>query len=116
MGTNFYLRDTPACTHCSRGPDRGRHIGKSSGGWVFTLRIYPDAVPPIRDLADWIPLFDLGVVNEYGEDISAVEMLRTITERAAWCAQGRALKRHALDDFCIAHGQGTYDLCVGEFS
>ena len=125
MGTNFYLRGKPACPHCSRGPDRGLHIGKSSGSWVFTLRVYPDGdyrlddagiTEPIRDLEDWILLFDRGVVNEYDEDISAAEMLRTITERTSWAKVGRPLLRHSIDGFCIAHGKGTWDLCVGEFS
>jgi hypothetical protein len=40
MGTNYYLKGTPSCDHCGRGGDeRGAHIGKSSGGWVFSLRV-----------------------------------------------------------------------------
>lgn len=126
MGTNFYLRGKPHCPHCSRGPDRGPHIGKSSGGWVFTLRVYPDGdyrldeagiTEPIHDLEDWLPLFErFGVVNEYDEDISPDEMRMTIAERTAWTATGYELRRHPVDGFCIAHGKGTWDLCVGEFS
>jgi hypothetical protein len=30
-------------------------FGKSSGGWTFSLHVYPE--DGIKDLADWIPLF-----------------------------------------------------------
>lgn len=36
MGVNYYVCDPKA-------PDRyGMHIGKSSGGWCFALRVYPE--------------------------------------------------------------------------
>jgi hypothetical protein len=121
MGTNFFLRAKPACDHCGRGPDKGLHIGKSSGGWCFALHVYPDGErdgePAPRDLAEWVLRFADGIVNEYGDDISAEEMLRTITERTAWTAAGHVLRRHDIDwDHCIGHGDGSYDLMIGWFS
>lgn len=57
-----------------------------------------------------------GIVNEYGDDVSPEEMIRTITERAAWTAAGHVLRRHDIDgQHCIGHGEGIYDLMVGWF-
>jgi hypothetical protein len=119
MSTNFYLRALPACAHCGRGPDRGLHIGKLSAGWCFALRVYPRGEhygdPAPRNLAEWIPRFAQGVINEYGETVTADEMVATITRRQP--QGGTALHRHAAHPaYCLGPGDGPYDLMIGEFT
>lgn len=137
MGTNFYLYKD-VCSHCGRGDDP-KHIGKSSGGWTFALHVYPEE--GIKDLSDWIPLFkdpDHTIKNEYGERLTADEMKAVITERS-WKASTKVpegydswkhfhdsnyselgpngLMRAKIDhQRVIGHGEGTWDLMVGEFS
>jgi hypothetical protein len=138
MGTNFYLHRN-VCGHCGRG-DEPKHIGKSSGGWTFSLHVYPEE--GIRDLDDWIPLFedvkDNAIKNEYGEKLTASEMQAEIAQRnwktdvkipygyVDWeefhrksCSEPGpcGLTRAKIDgQRCIGHGRGTWDLMVGEFS
>ncbi len=129
MGTNYYLhRDI--CPHCGRGDER-LHIGKSSAGWCFSLHV--DADEGINSLDDWKALWSAPhtkIVDEYGREHSCDQMLETILERA-WPQRERSLEyyaanqaepgpnnlmRHAINRFCVGHGEGTYDLIVGEFS
>ena len=80
MGTNYYLIEQPPCIRCGREYE-ARHIGKSSAGWVFALRIYPDE--GINTLEDWKPLLEKGVIkNEYDEVIPFNVMLDAITMRS----------------------------------
>ena len=110
MGTNYYLHKD-ACDTCNRSADE-IHIGKSSGGWVFTLRI--DNELGLLSLADWKRKFNDGkILDEYGEEQSPDEMMDIITNRKSWT--GEPLRRHEIDSFCVAHGKGTWDLCKGEF-
>lgn len=80
------------CPCCAQADREWLHIGKSSGGWCFSLRVYPAlhgdmtahnlGIDPIENLDDWIPLFErYGVINEYGEEIDTDVMLR---KRRAW--------------------------------
>jgi hypothetical protein len=130
MGTNYYCK--------IKGEEK--HIGKSSGGWVFALHVYPDE--GILNLSDWLP--DLSVEpieDEYGTPISYDEMVKIITERK-WNKpfDGRDWKlgsyknesdfhqknyslrgpnnllRHRIGSYCIGHGKGTWDCMVGDFS
>jgi len=41
MGTNYYLQGK-VCVHCGVADGGPLHIGKSSAGWNFGLRIYPE--------------------------------------------------------------------------
>ena len=74
MGTNYYLVT-----------EEGRkHIGKSSGGWCFSLHVYPEE--DINDLQDWIPFWnqltpDKHIEDEYGAIITGEGMLIIICER-----------------------------------
>jgi hypothetical protein len=54
MGTNYYLtEERNRCEHCGRADVINRwHIGKSSGGWAFKLRIHPS--DGIKNLEDWV--------------------------------------------------------------
>ncbi len=143
MGTNYYLhRDV--CPQCGRG-DEPLHIGKSSAGWCFSLHVcYPDnlgeeEVP--ADLDGWKKLWEAdGVVlkDEYGKAITPAGMLAVITKRSfrafehspigyrSWesfhnqnhsVPGPNGLVRHRIEEgHCIAHGEGTYDCVVDEFS
>lgn len=115
MGTNFYLQ-YGACVECGR--PRQLHIGKSSFGWCFGLHI--DPMEGIYGLEDWEALFQQSrytIVDEYGKHIEPGDMLEIITKRSDRYARPEGLFRHEIDDrFCIGHGEGTWDLLVGEFS
>jgi hypothetical protein len=138
MGTNYYLETKPPCTECGRGYER-KHIGKSSGGWCFALHVEPDA--GINDLDDWRRLWSepgARIFDEYEREVTLGDMLLTITERVArndfgakpysypswktFHAQNHSqagpngLLRHQIGPHCLAHGSGTWDLILGEFS
>ena len=58
MGTNYYIKPDE-CEHCGRS-DEPIHIGKSSIGWQFLFKAYPDehyecehVGGPIVSAADW---------------------------------------------------------------
>ncbi len=76
MGTNFYF-------YSAGGNDEmPTHIGKSNGGWVFALRIYPEN--GINDLNDWVRFFDAEegrIFDVYHREIPVPEMISTITNR-----------------------------------
>lgn len=133
MGTNYYLYDEPPCKECGR-PYEPKHIGKSSAGWCFSLHVIPEE--GINDLNDWQKLWGQeGVVieDEYGRIVSVHEMQSEIRARGIsdtpshegkrWLAENSAengpngLVRHRIDGkHCIGHGNGTWDLIIGEFS
>ena len=113
MGTNFYLV-RECCEHCGRGGDR-IHIGKSSAGWVFSLRTHSDE--GIKSLDDWEKQWsqpNTRIMDEYGDVVPIADLRRRILERK-WDGPG-GLRRHPIDGFCVAHGDGTYDLMHGDFS
>lgn len=137
MGTNYYLRQPP-CSQCSH-VSAELHIGKSSAGWNFGLRIYPkiDGKPnallklwgtdEICELDDWRPLFDrFPIVDEYERPVTVNDMITTITERSH--PHGFASRLTAGPELMGPHhdptrvgkdtfaGKGTYDLCNYEFS
>lgn len=146
MGTNYYWRaEDTTCPHCQRrDPDEVRlHIGKSSGGWCFSLHVDPKE--GITSLEDWIEKFKTGLIeDEYEESVSPDEMLTIITNRAGMIPFDERdwhrifpfgyadeadfhrknssergpnnLLRHKIGRYCIGHGEGTWDLMVGEFS
>jgi hypothetical protein len=97
------------------------HIGKSSGGWCFSLHVMPQH--GISNLGDWKVLVDRLIAggwrieDEYRE-IIALDELWKIVGRVDWERQdGRPLKRHMVDEtHCIGHGEGLYDYIIGEFS
>lgn len=132
MGTNYYIiKDV--CPHCGRGGDR-LHIGKSSYGWHFSLHVIPEE--GLTSLVDWKKYFmdhpKDQIRDEYGQNITAEEMMKIITERSwtgkgefrtfYWYQQNHAepglngLVRHMVDNWhCIGHGEGTWDYIIGEF-
>ena len=130
MGTNYYLRGK-ACAHCGRG-DEDKYIGKSSGGWHFTLHVEPEN--GINTLDDWKALFakpETKIVDEYERELSVEQMIKVITDRSwdrpnDWSKEEyeqnhaepglKGLARHKIDGHCIANGKGTWDCVVGDFS
>lgn len=138
MGTNYYLK-TQVCPHCKRAKDT-LHIGKSSAGWCFGLCLHPDH--GVNSLDDWQKLFnaaDSAIEDDYGEELTPDNMLGIITKRGrkdiGWSAAPmgyeswdaffarndaekgpNGLLRHSVGRLCVAHGDGTWDYLVGEFS
>jgi hypothetical protein len=134
MGTNYYTEECQ-CDHCGRGGKR-LHIGKSSAGWVFALHVVPES--GLNDLGDWERFWEgKTIVDEYGQDIEASEMINIITNRSGGKKESapygykdwssfhlenssepgpRNLLRHQINEGCIGHGRGTWDLIIGEFS
>lgn len=132
MGTNYYLHKQtfPACECCGRPAEVERlHIGKSSGGWCFLLHVEPEE--GIHDLLDWVALWRSPgalIRDEYGRETSPEKMLCTIVSRGGEIGASvplirgggepgpRGLFRTPIAGTCIGHGEGTWDLKVGEFS
>lgn len=131
MGTNYYLESTPPCECCKRAYP-ALHIGKSSGGWCFSLHV--DQSNNLNSLADWVALWSVPgavILDEYGRTLTPDEMFNVITKRKGWYPSGpdgfawsanhaelgpNGLVRHQIGQYCIGHGEGTWDLIPGEFS
>lgn len=141
MGTNFYtvkkskvdanlqLEQVEGCTDIL-------HIGKSSFGWCFALRVHPEI--GIVDLGSWSPwLVDSSrvIVDENCNEIDFMDLYKTITDRKrilpenfldvrspTWYSRNFAepgpngLTRTILGGMCIGHGDGPFDIFVGDFS
>lgn len=142
MGTNFYWHneERPACECCHRPfVTETIHIGKSSVGWCFSLHVTDE----IKSLDDWKEIWASKsgfIKNEYDEIISVEEMLNIITNRKginnfskefsnnyynSWSHFHRTntsepgpngLLRHVVNEHCIGHGDGTWDLIYSSFS
>ena len=142
MGTNFYLYVPGGLVGAGdheRGPflDDGNdgagvpafyemHIGKSSAGWKFALRLYDGleedsrGVEPPKELRRdppkrlrrWLELFSIDravIVDEYGDRWSVDRLVKNITQRSHPCG----LWSH--DDAIEVDG-ATYDLVRRDFS
>lgn len=115
MGTNYYVR-YPACPHCGR-RDEDRHIGKSSAGWKFSLRVYPEE--GVNNLEDWRREWEKGeIINEYDEPVAVEKLLQSILERSH--PRGLLSLAEHNDERpygpMAQYGGPTYDLCDYEFS
>lgn len=142
MGTNYYTVKVYRCEACGHGivsDDKERHIGKSSAGWCFSLRVYPE--DDINTLDDWKVILKRSCIqDEYGSTIPYEEMFKIITQRSSpntfdkppcgvtpsitWEEFHRSnqsqfgpngLLRHRTGDHCVGHGEGTWDYLEGEF-
>lgn len=110
MGTNYYVERDP-CPCCGRG-GVPLHIGKSSMGWAFALRVYPEL--GIDSFADWLVcLADRQITDEYGGEVSFGDMVRIIACRTKYFP----LRRASDDPHSSAkRGEGTWDYHEGNFS
>lgn len=120
MGMNYYLYEKGPCEYCGR-KYKPLHIGKSSWGWCFSLHVFPRE--GIRTLSDWKKLWNRPgayIEDEEGERVSILEMETVITKRDTFIDQSgkpMELTRHQINKtHCIAHGKGTWDYIIGEFS
>ena len=123
MGTNYYLK-APSCSHCGAARTL-LHIGKSSAGWNFALRIYPEpvdllsrfGVEKIQELDDWRPLFQrFEILDEYHRKIEPAEMISIIAGRSYPHLKSRLGVSDHFRPGELFGGKGTYDLCNYDFS
>ena len=108
------------------------HIGKSSLGWCFSLHVGSYREPGIpSNLEEWIAVWNRGgtILDEYKQPLTPEELLSLIRDRKgnpegrdpAWYKKNHAepgpkgLARHRLGAYCVAHGEGTWDLIPGMF-
>lgn len=77
MGTNYYLVNKP-CPTCGHTREE-KHIGKSSSGWQFLFRGYPEVGPV--SFSEWLSeLKEEGkeIRDEYGKHISLGEFINLV--------------------------------------
>lgn len=83
MGTNFYWhKEGERCPTCGRHDDEELHIGKSSVGWEFSFRGYPEL--GLTSWAAWKNKLqeDGGkIVSEYGNALSLEEFRKKVEDR-----------------------------------
>ncbi len=132
MGTNYYLTVNEVCSECGRGEEQ-IHIGKSSGGWHFLIHVIPER--KLYFLSDWQKFWKgKQITNQYGTKLSKKQMLDRIRNRKYHGTLGNfrsedvyqqnnaesglnGLLRPQLDgNYCIGHGDGTWDYITGDFS
>ena len=116
MGTNFYWISDP-CAACGHSQE-SLHIGKSSAGWAFALRIHPDK--GIRTLNDWKAKWAAGghIRDEYDQEMTVEQMLDRITNRSHplglhFASDADEFSRHGLSR---KRGEGTFEYSDYEFS
>jgi len=138
MGTNYYsvkkgVEEMDSDSFWAlRGSEHCLHIGKSSGGWCFSLHVIPEL--NIHDLPGWVPYLldqDRVIVDEYREVVTYEHLLSIITDRrrekpCTWTQEmydknyaepgPNNLARHSLGRECTRQGAGTWDCIEGEFS
>lgn len=135
MSTNYYVRPHPLWMF-EREEDQLLHFGKSSAGWCFLLRVYPER--NINDLSDWIPILrgseyksPAEILDEYGTRVKYNDMMEIITRRSGHqtgdredfskliCSGPNGLLRYAECSWAnssVRHGEGTWDCVEGDFS
>lgn len=142
MGTNYYAVETGL--RKLRNPEK-IHIGKSSGGWCFSLHVVPER--GFKTWSAWKKFLiksTVEIIDEYGQTHSFEDFVATVENRSwgndfeaqipevylpnysSWevfFARNYAeagpygLLRHKVDGrHCVGNGKGTYDYIAGEFS
>ena len=140
MGTNYYcMTGRKAEVECDCGfthmMPEVLHIGKDSYGWKFALHSIPEK--GLVNLERWRAVLESSerVYDEYGDDISVEEMVRTIRkkvdarkvprERRERMRETATREGYELDEKCWLFGgeigrpqgaDGNYTLMEGEFS
>ena len=149
MGTNYYLKYPDVveseCHCCGNKVDKQktRHIGKSSGGWYFSLHVQPE--DGLHNFEDWlreiISTTQVGgfVEDEYCGVVELHRLIDIVTARSGlnqrpiypnmfYASEQEMLSRnnaeyglngllkHIADGkHCIGHGNGTVSHIIGEF-
>jgi hypothetical protein len=112
MGENYFLKSS-ACPTCSHSAEP-LHIGKSSIGWKFLLRVYPEF--DIYSFIDWnnyitvrIAVDSCVIVNEYDVVIKSVDFLELVHSK-------QKSKTHVgLQDEYIYSDPSGFDMCRNYF-
>ena len=135
MGTNYYaFTGNKVEVECDCGfkhlMDEKLHIGKNSFGWMFSLHTIPEK--GIFELEDWLPILKKSkIVDEYGDEITYDDMLKTIlktekrkiSKESQWRLADEASKlgyhldtEHWLLYMDKKGKMGNYALVSGDFS
>lgn len=78
MGTNYYVDADPTCNNPAHTTQL--HIGKSSWGWEFGFRAYPDL--SLASWAQWrVFLQGRTIVDEYDETVTYAEFVAIVEDR-----------------------------------
>jgi len=143
MGTNYKMVEkSKRCEHCGHSHEDAKiHVGKSSWGWCFSLRVDDEYHCP----ADYYRLMENGThlcEDEYGELVSLEALRSTIEDRKGHSERSdddyrkmgyasrydfftrnnaapgpNGLLRHSRDGrHCVVNGEGTWDGIRGYFS
>jgi len=130
MGTNYYWFEEQKCKSCGRNTEP-LQIGKWSMGWVFSLHV--DPYEGIANLKDWEERFSIEgsyIEDEYDRIITTKKMMAIICDRdredpCTWSEETyninqaepgpKNLLRHKIGQYCIEHGEGTWDCMEGDF-
>jgi hypothetical protein len=100
MSTNFYVKVAA--------DNKEIHFGKSSAGWVFKIRQYPEQ--GLFTLYDWMSLLASPyntVRDEYGSDVSVAELMNTVMNRTGY-RRGEGINGNT-------PGEGSWDYNNYEF-
>lgn len=87
MGTNYYFVEKCECC----GNETRLHMGKSSAGWVYVMRVWPEK--GITDLHSWLAYMedrlDGLIYDEYGKVLSPYDWASTVLCRWRYGSGGR---------------------------
>jgi hypothetical protein len=115
MGTNYYV-STPSCTNACEHCDQSQrvHLGKSSGGWRFHFRAYPEW-PREEAFQHWLALAGSGPIeDQYGKPWTLDALLAKIHDKQdgrSRLAPQRDLGYHGPLDGEFASAEGHEFMC-----
>lgn len=145
MGTNYYLtKKCTSCNHEEKIHIGKSSAGWCFGLHVYpkeenkTIGELPIIIESLHDWSNWFKKPDWKILNEYGEEFHCLDMIKIITEKTwkknteipyhyiSWedfynknnavPGPNNLLRSRIDNSHCIGHGDGTWDLLVGEFS
>jgi hypothetical protein len=102
MGTNYYVPHKPPCPTCGLGSE-DLHIGKSSMGWRFMFREYPE-----HGLTTWPAwkAFLVGrmIIDEYGQAHTLDALISLIESKQ----DGQTSSHNRIDDDGFSFSRGEF--------